>query len=72
MIQIHPTYNTEVSVQEAVEHFNNGKEVLMACSNEKEGTYFASMYLKKGKTLSELNEIPFEYLADAKFYVKGD
>lgn len=72
MIQIHPTYNTEVSIQEAVEHFNNRKEILIVCSTEKEGIYFCQMLVKSIVSLSVLNEFPFEYLADAKFYVKGD
>lgn len=69
MIQKNPNYNIEVTLKQASELFRDGKDVLVCCEDER-GIYAAQLISKALAGMNYLTQIPFDHLADAKFYIK--
>jgi hypothetical protein len=65
-----PDYNKEVSLKESAMAFREGKEVLLVCYAEDGQAYAAQLFSCQNPQLSEINEMSFGMLADAKFYIK--
>lgn len=71
MILKHPDFVKEVTLQEAVETFKKGEQVLV-CFIDGEEIYAAQMITSKLKDLDTIRDFTFDMLADAKYYIKGE
>lgn len=72
MIKRNPEYNLEVTLAAAVNAFKSDNDVLLCFEDEEGVVYAAQLISKKHDALSQLRDIPFEQMADAKYYIKGD
>lgn len=70
MILKHPDFVKEVPLQEAVEAYKEGQQVLV-CFIDGEEIYAAQMITSKSKDLNTIRDFTFDMLADVKYYIKG-